>query len=341
MVDPTTPRPDALPVIAENIPHELRERRQWVGWRFEWQEPKGDKPGKWAKIPHNVRTGGNASSTDSTTWCSFDEALAAYRDRANDYDGIGYTLAPDDDVIGIDLDHVTDPRTGALGEWQEEQRGRRWAQSVPSPAEIIASVGSYAERSPSGKGARIFTTGKLWPDGRKQGGFEVYAQERYLTCTGWHIEGTPTRIVAANGALERLQAAFFTTVERKRTQSPPAAYDGDGPAPDKVLAKIRKSKSAAKFEALWAGNWQGANYPSQSEADAALCSMLAFWCGPDERLVDSMFRQSGLYREKWDTRRGDSSYGADTVRGAVENASNFYDWTRTKKRKRNRSRPGQ
>jgi len=37
-----------------------------------------------------------------------------------------------------------------------------------------------------------------------------------------------------------------------------------------------------------------------SAADLALCSMLAFWTNNDELRIDSLFRQSGLYREKWE-----------------------------------------
>ena len=62
--------------------------------------------------------------------------------------------------------------------------------------------------------------------------------------------------------------------------------------------------------ALWRGIWEDA-HDSQSEADLALCNHLAFWCGRNPARMDHLFRQSGLYRPKWDERHfGDGrTYG--------------------------------
>ncbi|MFR4804189.1 MAG: hypothetical protein ACLT98_13270 [Eggerthellaceae bacterium] len=46
----------------------------------------------------------------------------------------------------------------------------------------------------------------------------------------------------------------------------------------------------------------------RSAADMALCSHLAFWCGRDAGRMDRIFRRSGLMRDKWDSRRGGSTY---------------------------------
>jgi putative DNA primase/helicase len=72
----------------------------------------------------------------------------------------------------------------------------------------------------------------------------------------------------------------------------------------------------AAFQTLYDGNLNG--HPSASEADAALCTMLAFWLGRDPDRIDRAFRRSGLMRDKWDSPRGDSTYGAQTVAAAVE-----------------------
>ena len=47
----------------------------------------------------------------------------------------------------------------------------------------------------------------------------------------------------------------------------------------------------------------GARYASQSEADLALCSHLAFWTGRTRARIDRLFRSSGLYREESGTTR--------------------------------------
>jgi primase-polymerase (primpol)-like protein len=65
---------------------------------------------------------------------------------------------------------------------------------------------------------------------------------------------------------------------------------------EKVLEVARTAKNAAKFEALWSGDVCG--YPSDSEADQALVSLLAFYTQDTEQL-DRLFRQSVLCRQKW------------------------------------------
>jgi primase-polymerase (primpol)-like protein len=59
-------------------------------------------------------------------------------------------------------------------------------------------------------------------------------------------------------------------------------------------------------------------YPSRSEADLALCGILAFWTHGDAGRVDALFRRSGLMRPKSDRACGPGErYGRRTVRRAV------------------------
>jgi putative DNA primase/helicase len=61
-------------------------------------------------------------------------------------------------------------------------------------------------------------------------------------------------------------------------------------------------------------------YPSQSEADEALCCELAFWTGRDTARIDFLFRQSGLYRQKWER----SDYRGDTLARAMARTAETY-----------------
>ena len=80
------------------------------------------------------------------------------------------------------------------------------------------------------------------------------------------------------------------------------------------------AQNGEKFAKLWKGDWEN-DYPSQSEADLALASMLAFYTGPNEKLLDELFRQSGLYRDKWE--RGD--YRERVLAKALDQEE-FYSW---------------
>lgn len=86
-----------------------------------------------------------------------------------------------------------------------------------------------------------------------------------------------------------------------------------------VLSKAKCAANGHQFMQLWEGNYQayfaGRNVTdkSHSEADAALCRMLAYWSNYDHALVDQLFRQSGLMRPKWDEQRGAKTYGEKTL----------------------------
>jgi len=73
---------------------------------------------------------------------------------------------------------------------------------------------------------------------------------------------------------------------------------------------------------LWNGDISG--YPSHSEADLALCQMLAFWCGKNPPAMDKLYRASKLYRQKWDEPRGDKTYGKSTIDKAIATTKNTY-----------------
>jgi hypothetical protein len=70
------------------------------------------------------------------------------------------------------------------------------------------------------------------------------------------------------------------------------------------------------------GNTSG--YPSQSEAELALCRMLHFWCGDNRKQIDRIFRRSLLYRSKWDEQHGAETYGNMTITKTLATASETY-----------------
>ena len=55
-------------------------------------------------------------------------------------------------------------------------------------------------------------------------------------------------------------------------------------------------------------------------SDLALCSMLAFWVGPDQERIVSLFARSGLDREKWNR----EDYRRHTISRAIAGTTEFY-----------------
>ncbi|MEI3413830.1 MAG: hypothetical protein V8Q88_01445 [Christensenellales bacterium] len=92
---------------------------------------------------------------------------------------------------------------------------------------------------------------------------------------------------------------------------------------DEIVKKALSAANGSGFKALWEGITVG--YPSHSEADLALCMRLAF-CkrAATPCKLDSLFRQSGLMREKWDSARAGITYGESTIQRAIGQCRETY-----------------
>ncbi|WP_193569534.1 hypothetical protein [Haloarcula sp. JP-Z28] len=299
----------------EAIPEKLRERDQWVCWREE------ERDGKPTKIPVTPEAGGFASATESETWASFEAALD-YSETEH-ADGVGFVFTDDDPIVGVDLDDCRDPEAGDVDD---------------AALDIIERLDSYTEVSPSGTGYHVLITGAL-PEGRnRRGSVELYDTARFFTVTGDHVERTPTRVARRQDALTAIHREYVQDTERDTAPESEQRGDADDRSPttdaadvdvdledEDLLEKARNASNGEKFERLWNGNTVG--YDSQSEADMALCCLLAFWTGGDRIQMEQLFRQSGLMREKWDEVHyaDGSTYGEKTIERAIATTSEFYD----------------
>lgn len=293
-----------MPVNFVNIPDTLKRNASFCVWKME------KRSGRPTKVPYNPKTGNMAKTNDPSTFADFNTAMKAY--AIGGWDGIGYRVS--EGIGAIDIDHCI-----------------REDGSLNDVAASILGIFStaYFEKSPSGTGLRGFF--KLSPNfaydktvyyiNNRKHGLEVYlpgTTNRFVTVTGdMFRDGTVTQDDRA------LQTALDTFMKRStrvssKTVEPCSYLDDDG-----VIAHASASESGDKFKALYAGNWEE-GYDSQSDADMALVSILAFWCGNVEEQIDRIFRASGLMRDKWDRHTGDSTYGQITIRNAVSTNSEIY-----------------
>jgi putative DNA primase/helicase len=304
---------------------ELAKRPQWVVWKI---ENGGGKP---TKVPYDPTSGQHASVADPTTWADYPTAVGACSEGCSS--GVGFVLTRGDPYTAVDLDSCRNLLTGEIAAWAKK---------------IIDAMQSYTEISPSGTGVHIFVKGRV-PGSRnrtgvadsdamrfvregdpKKPGIEVYDSGRYMTVTGQHFAGTPTTIEARQPQLDTLYRELFgasepeprsTRLSRKELRTlEPIDLAGVVSTADEeqVLRKAKQARNGDKFCDLWEGRWQlYVEYPSQSEADLALCRMLAYWTDGDASQVDRLFRRSALFRPKWDRALGTGTYGQQTIALAI------------------------
>lgn len=289
------PRP-----TADELPEALTARDQWVCWRAE------ERNGKPTKVPLNPETGGYASSTNPETWGTFEDAHASATER--EY-GLGFVFSKPDPFVGIDLDDCRDPETGRPDSFAKK---------------VIRMLDSYTEVSPSGTGYHVIVEGRRPGKRSRRGNVEIYDHARFFTVTGLHVEGMAKVI---EGREEELDAVYAEHVAENATEdSRSTPRESSTTLSDSaLLRRAHAAKNGEKFGQLWRGRTTG--YASQSEADMALCCLLAFWTGGDTKRVDSLFRDSGLMREKWDEQHyaDGSTYGEVTVRRAIDVTDEGYE----------------
>lgn len=284
---------------AAAVPSALRSARHWVGWKLVQRD------GRPTKVPVALGGGGPADCSDPATFGSFDEATTALRSGSG-LAGVGFVFTPDDPFAGVDLDGCIDDHGGL----------------APGARAIVEALGSYTEISPSGRGVKTFIKGQkpAWARCRSRDvpGFkqiEVYDRARFFAVTGRRLAGAPAEVEERQSELESLCRRFWPPDAARRAagRCEPDALPGDDVA---IIDRARAAAGGNRFARLWEGDislYAG----DHSAADLALCNALAFWTGCDRARMDALFRRSGLYRAKWDERRGATTYGWMTIDRAI------------------------
>lgn len=248
-----------------SIPYELQILPQWV--------IAGPD-----KVPHNPKTGHKADVTDPQSWGTYEQALACA------WPFVGFVLTDSDPYCIIDLDNPAmtngQPEPDASIVAKREQRFRKIAEHFKT----------YSELSQSEKGLHIVCRAKV-PRGVRKDRVEIYSSNRYMIFTGKIVNPMP--IADCQELVDILFAEMDTTPLPAKQ-----LVQIDSTSTDEQVFRLAESASnSSKFLKLWHGDWQS-DWPSQSEADFALLSMLAFY-SKDNNQVMRLFRWSALgKREK-------------------------------------------
>ena len=292
----------AVPQTLRAIPAELRELTQWVAWRGE------ERDGNRMRSLYRADGSGRASTSDRASWATFEDAVAASAQA----DGIGFVFSAEDPFVGVDLDHCF------AGD----------DLLHPDAAAAVLALDSYTERSVSGDGVHVFIRASLTGSRNRTGktgwggSFEVYDAGRFFCVTGRHERGTPARVEERQNGLESVLAFMLPPVSVLEAVATPAVVELLDLPDEELLDRARQARNGASFDRLYRGDCSG--FPSHSEVDLALAGALAFWTGRDPNRIDRLFRSSGLMRPKWDSRRGERTYGSETIAAALRGRRDFY-----------------
>lgn len=299
---------------------ELKEQKIWLCWNFR------EKGGKKTKVP--IAASGEKTGTDeahSATWVTYDEAKRAAAE--NNYSGVGFVIP--EGYFFLDIDHrdMDDPYIKMM----------------------LERFGSYAEKSVSGEGLHIYgkcdftkvpteeKNGKLklhrrYYQKNPNNGTELYMgglTNRFAVFTENIVQDKPLKdctnavLVTLEKNMKRQRdaapgAPLDRTAQQKRRTNGAAKRGAGGNFFDKrmdrdVAQALRLQKNGEKFCKLF-DEGDFSDYGSHSEADLALCSMIAFRVGDDPDAIDQIFRQSALYREKWER----EDYREETLAKGIE-----------------------
>lgn len=289
------------------FPAELTARNQWCLWRIE-----PDRKGRPTKIPYRP-DGRKAASDDPSTWSAFQKVCDVLREKPGSYNGVGFFFSADDPICGIDLDTSLDAHGNSQG----------WATDI-----ISRFQNTYCARSVSGHGLHILCHASLPGKGRnfyvpdgpidangKRAQIGTFDRARFFALTGERHRDSPLELTDHQETVEWL----LDLMQRRRHRADRPERE-DELSDSAIIERARRAKNGAKFDRLWVGDWQS-DYGSQSEADLALCCILAFWCGPNPSRIEALFAQSGLARDKWSERE---DYRERTIQAALDQTTEFY-----------------
>ena len=271
------------------VPEELKQLNRWVTYRLYWDE----KRGKYDKKPFNARTGGMAQSNNAETWSDYETAIKV----VHLYDGLGFMLG--DGIFGVDIDSVE--------------------LSDPVVKEVITTLNSYSEVSPSGKGIHVICKGSKPKGACRKGNFECYEKGRFFTVTG-KVIGNYTTLRDCTESIKPLHVKYLARQERAFMSTPASSLIGESLSDAQLLDKASRG---TKFNDLYYYGWGSGD---ASRDDMALIDLLIFWTRGDAAQIDRLFRSSALMREKWDRRQSGTTYGQITINKALRTyRGDFYN----------------
>ncbi len=243
---------------------QLKQQKIWICWTV----VNGSKK--------PVSASGGPTSADAkkhgATYVTYEEACAARKSLG--YPGVGFIIP--EGYFFLDIDHRS--------------------SGDPLCQMLFERFDSYTEKSQSGEEFHIYgccdpsrmpeDDSRFYKNNRKLG-LELYIggrTNRFACFTGDRINETDLKDCTQAVLVTLRHEMLKKQVQRKHVPE----VHGDSAELFDMICDCRKFKNGDKFTKLYDhGDWS--NYSSHSEADCALCTLLAFRIGNDPALIDEAF----------------------------------------------------
>lgn len=278
----------------------MKQYPQWITYIL-----RAKPNGKTDKLPVSPHTGQVCNAHDPAAWAAYDMVKAAGLPLA-------FVFTAADPFWALDLDDCL-------------QSDGQWSPEAVSICTTLA--GATFEVSPSGRGLHGYGTKPAdIPHGSRGPGMEFYTSGRFMTITEYGVTGSAD-FIPDQATYAQFLAQYFPP--GAATVSPDAEWTTGpiaewlGPDDDQeLIARMLRSRSAKSIvgvgvtvKHLWNADEDALSkaYPDSlgpqgrafdwSQADAALCSHLAFWTGKDCARIDRLWGMSALgQRDKYHDR---------------------------------------
>ena len=289
----------------DNPMQELMDMRIWFLWHKELVKERINK------IPFAAN--GGATGTNEKyrcTWVTYNEAICAVEKQGAT--GVGFVIPKG--YFFLDIDH--------------------YELSDPFVKVLLERFNSYTERSVSGEGIHIygkcdFSKLPIFIDKNRNLKLDkAYYMKNPNNHLELYIGGLTNRFAAFTGnivlkePLKESTSAVKITLDKNMLRAKKVCYsekrENDQGTFD-IVCNLRKQKNGDKFIKLF-DKGDITDYGSQSEADASLCSLIAFRTGADSTAIDNIFRSSALYREKWER----DDYRESTINAGIEACNGIF-----------------
>lgn len=283
---------------------QIKKMPVWLLWK---KEVRNGLP---TKVPYQA-PGQYASSTDPTTWNTYENLVEKYykTNKFTNEKGIGIVFENTANVIGIDFDKcVVD---GVLN---------------PTVEEFVSNANTYTEYSPSGTGLHLLfqKTEDIELFANKYHfetfSIEIYTAGRYFTFTeNEHELSKELRVISSADFTDLLGLLGYPWKKEAPTIKPTSSsYSLED---SELLRKMFGSKNGAKIKRIWDGDLD--DYSNDySSADHALCMHLAFWSGKNDNQIERLWLSSPLGQRAKTQERQD--YRTRTITSAISITSDVY-----------------